>query len=247
MHETTLLDNLTVLPCRLNDVGSQRCWLGMSVMSKQRIMLYDVVKVECTDRRAFLCRAWPRLDKVGDGYIQFDGMVLAADFEQHDNVPDSVNDTLAVPVCNVQRVTCSAVESVSVTVVVTDWREFMLCSKSSPEVLECRIRNLLVGFVIAAGYSVLCCRTTLGKLYCWDRIIFHNVVIKNSCISGFITQTSEISVVEVISKQKFEQHTEKAPVLGGLDSEVNLLCRIVLQCQEHGLPGSLHKKVIVSL
>jgi len=214
-------------------------------MSKQSIMLYDVVKIECTDRRSFLCHAWPRLDKVGDGYIQFDGTVLAADFEQHDKVPDSVNDTLSVPVHNVQKVTCSAVESVSVTVVVTDWREFVLCSKSSLQVLQCRIRNLLTGFVIAANHSMLCSRATLGKLYCWDRIIFHNVVVKNSCICGFITNSTEISVIEVISKEKFEQHTKTAPVLGGLESEINLLCNIVLQCQEPGLPGSLHKQVSI--
>ena len=247
MHEITSLDNLMVLPCRLNDVGSQRCWLGMSVMNKQSIMLYDVVKIECVDRRSFLCRVWPRLDKVGDGYIQFDGTVFAADFEQHYKVPDSVNDTLSVsvPVLNVQKVTCSAVKSVSVTVVVTDWREFVLCSKSSLQVLQCRIRNLLAGVVIAASHSMLCSRATLGKLYCWDRIIFHNVVIKNSCICGYITHSTEIGVVEVISKEKFEQHTEKAPVLGGLESEINLLCSIVLQCQKPGLPGSLHKQVII--
>ena len=211
-------------------------------MSKQSIMLYDVVKIECTDRLSFLCRAWPRLDKVDNGYVQFDGTVLAADVEQQDKVPDCISDILSVPVRNIQKVTHSVVESVSVTVV-ADWTEFVLHRKSSAELLQCRIRNLLVGFVIAASHSVLCSRTTLGKLYCWNRIIVHNIVIKNGCSCGFVTHSTEISVVAVISKQKFEQHTEKATVLGGLNSEINLLCSIVLKCQEYGLPDSLQKKV----
>ena len=245
MYETKLPDSLVVLPCRLNDVGSQRCWLGASLMSKQSIMLYDVVKIEHTDRLSFLCRAWPRLDKVGNSYIQFDGTVLAADVKQCDTIPDCVSYAMSIPLHNVQKVTCSAIESVSVTVV-TDWREVVLCSRSSAEALQCQLRNLLVGFVIAAGHSVLCYRTTLGKLYSWDRIIFHSVVIKNSCNCGFITPSSNINVVQVISKEKFQQRTEKATVLGGLDTEINLLRTIVLQCHEYGLPDSIHKKVNIS-
>jgi len=245
MHETNLLDNLIVLPCRLNDVGTQRCWLGTSVMKKQSILLYDVVKIECIDRLSFLCRAWPRLDKVDSGYIQFDSTVLAADVEQHDKVPDCISNSLPIPVCNIHKVTCSAIESVSVTVVVTDWREFVLCTKSSEEVLQCRIQNLLVSFVIGASHTMFCSRTTLGKLYCWDRIIFHSAVIKNNCTCGFITHSSKISVVEVISKERFEQRTQRATVLGGLDSEINYLRSSVLRSQECGLPDSLHKKVSV--
>jgi len=247
MCETNLLDNLVMLPCRQDDVGSQRCWLGTSVMSRQSIMLYDVLKIECSNRLSFLCRTWPRLDNVGNSYIQFDGTVSAADVDQHEKVPDCVNDTgtLSVPVHNIQKVTYSVVESVSVSVVM-DWKELVLCGKSSAEVLQCRIRNLLVGFVIAASHSLWCSRTTLGKLYCWNRIIFHNVVIKNSCSCGFITHSSEINVVEVMSKEQFEQRTQKAVVLGGLDSEINLLCSIVRHCQEYGLHDSSHKKVSIS-
>jgi len=239
MYETKLLENLVVLPCRLDDIGSQRCCLGTSVMSKQNVMLYDVVKIQCTDRLSFLCRAWPRLEKVGDGYIQFDGSVLAADRMQ-----DCVNESLSIPVDNVQKVTCSVVDSVSVTVVM-DWKEFVSCRKSSTEILQCRLRNLLVGFIVAANHSLLCSRTTLGKLYCWHRVIFHNVVIKNSCSCGFITCTSELNVVEVLSREKFEQRTERVTVLGGLDSEISLLRNIVQQCQEYRLPGSLYKKVSI--
>lgn len=243
-----MLENLAVLSCRLDDVGSQRCWLSMSMMNQQSIMLGDIVKIECTDGHSFLCRVWPRLDKVGNGYVQFDGTVSAANAQCQYKVPDCItcNDPLFVPVHNIQKVTCSAAESVSVTIVVTDWRELVLCNKISAEVLQHQIRNLLVGFVVAANHSMLCSRTTLGKLYCWDRMIFHNVVIKNNCLCGFITHSSKISVAGVISKQKFEQHTEKAPVLGGLDSEINLLCSIVLRCQKHGLSGSSYKKVIIS-
>jgi len=212
-------------------------------MKKQNILLYDVVKIECTGRLSFLCRAWPRLDKVDSGNIQFDSIVLAADVEQHDRVPDCINNSLTIPVHNIQKVTCSAVESFSVTVVITDWREFLLCTKSSAELLQCRIRNLLVSFVIAANHAVLCSRTTLGKLYGWDRMIFHSVVMKNNCSCGFITACSKINVVEVISKERFEQRSQKANVLGGLCNEINLLRSIVLQSQECGLPDSAHKKV----
>jgi len=244
MRMAKVVDNLTVLPCRLNDVGSQRCWLETSVMSKLSIMLYDVVKIECTDKRSFLCRAWPRLDKGGNGCIQFDGTVLVADVDKHDKLCDSFSDTLSVPVCNIQKVTYSAVESVSVTVV-TERSSFMSRSSSSAEVLQCQIRNLLVGFVIADNHAVLCFRTALGKLFCWDRIIFHNVVIKNSCSCGFITHSSNISVVEVISKERFKQRTQKATVLGGLNNEICLLGSIVLQCQKCEIPSSLHKKVSI--
>ena len=244
---TKLLDSLVVLPCRLSDVGTQRCWLGTSVMNKRSILLHDVVKIQCTDRLSFLCRAWPRIDRVDSGYIQFDSTVLAADVEQHDRIPDCINNSVLIPVHNIQKVTCSAVESVSVTVVVTDWKEFMLCRKSSVEILQCQIRNLLVSFVIGASHAVLCSRTTLGRLYCWDRIIFHSVMIKKNCSCGFITPCSKITVVEVISKERFEQRTQKATVLGGLDSEIKLLCSIVLQSQECELPNSSYKKVSIML
>lgn len=242
---TELLDNLIVLPCRLNDVGTQRCWLGTSVMKKQSILLYDIVKIECTDRVSFLCHAWPRLDKVDSGYIQFDSTVMAADVEQHVKVPDCISNCLPIPACSIQKVIYSSIESVSVTVVVTDWREFMLCTKSSEEVLQCQIRNSLVSFIVGASYTVFCSRTTLGKLYCWDRIIFHSTAIKNNCTCGFITPSSKINVVEVISKERFEQRTQKATVLGGLDSEINLLRSIVLQSQECGLPHSSRKMVSI--
>jgi len=243
MSETKLLDNLVVLPCRLDDIGSQRCWLGTSVMKKLNILLYDVVKIECTDSMSFVCRAWPRLDNVPGSYIQFDSTVLAAGVEQHDKIADCVNNTLSIPVNNIQRVTCSAVESVSVTVVVTDWREFMVIAKNSAELFECQIRNVLAGFVITARHAVLCYRTTLGRLYSWQRIICHSVVIKNSCNCGFITPSSKITVTEVISKERFERRSQKAIMLAGLDSEKNLLNRIVLQSRKFGLPDSLHKQV----
>jgi len=245
MHTTELVDNLMVLPCRLNDVGSQRCWLEASLMSKQSIMLYDVVKINCTDKLSFLCRAWPRLDKVSKGYIQFDGTVSTEDVEQHDKLTDSFTDTLSIPVCNIQKVTCSAVESVSVTVV-TEQSQFVSCSRSSAEVLQCQIRNLLFGFVIAPSYAALCFRTALGKLFCWNRILFHDVVIKNSCCCGFITHSSEISVIEIVSKERFEQRTQKAAVLGGLENEIYLLRGIVLQCQKYELSDSLCRKVSIS-
>jgi len=245
MYVTKLLDSLAVLPCRSNDIGTQRCWLGASAMNKQSILLYDVVRIECTERLSFVCRAWPRLDKVYSGYIQFDSTVLTADVERLDKVSDCINSCLPIPIHNIQKVTCSAVESVSVTVVVAAWREFMLCMKSSAEVLHCRIRNLLVGFVIAASHALSCSRTALGKLYCWDRIIFHSVVTKNDCSCGFITPSSKISVVEIISKERFEQLSQKATVLGGLNSELNLLRSIVLQSKECGLPDCTHKKVSI--
>jgi len=237
----TLVDNLMVLPCRLDDVGSQRCWLETSVMNRQGITLYDVVKIECTDRLSFLCRAWPRLDKVGDGYIQFDGTVLTADV---DKLCDISIEAQLIPVCNIQKVTCSAVESVSLSIV-ADWSEFVSCSKSSAEALQSQIQNLLAGFVIAANHAVLCFRTALGKLFCWDRIIIHNVQIKNSYSCGFITCSSEINVMKIISKERFEQRSQKTIMLGGLDNEVCLLRSIVMQCQQCELPDSLHKRVSI--
>jgi len=208
-------------------------------------MLYDVIKIVCTDRLSFLCRVWPRLDKVGNGYIQFDGTVLAADVEHHYKLLDGFTDTLSIPVHNIQKVTCSAVESVSVTVV-TNWSEFVSCSKNSAEVLQCQIRNLLTGLVISASHAVLCSRTPLGKLFCWNRIIFHTVVIKNGCSCGFVTHSSEIDVTEIISKERFEQRTQKVTMLGGLDNEICMLHSIVRQCQKRDLPDSLHKRVSIS-
>jgi len=244
MHVTESVDNLTILPCRLNDVGSQRCWLEASLMSEQSIMLYDVVKINCTNRLSFLCRAWPRLDRVSKGYIQFDATVLTEDVERHDKLTDSFTDTLSIPVCNIQKVTCSAIESVSVTVV-TERSQFVLCIRRSAEVLQHQMRNLLVGFVIAPSCALLCFRTALGKLFCWDRILFHDVVIKNSCCCGFITHSTEISVIDVVSKERFQQRTQKATVLGGLENEIYLLRSIVLQCQKYELSDSLRKKVSI--
>jgi len=238
-----LVDNLMVLPCRLDDVGSQRCWLETSVMSRQNITLYDVVKIECTDKLSFLCRAWPRLDEVGDGYIQFDSTVLTADV---DKLFDGFTDNQLIPVFNIQKVRCSAVESVSLTII-ADWSEFVSCSNSSAEVLQSQIRNLLDGFIIAANNAVLCFRTALGKLFGWDRIIIHNVLmIKNNCSCGFITHSSEINVVKIVSKERFKQRAQIAIMLGGLDNETCLLRSIVLQCQQSELPDSLHKKVSIS-
>ena len=243
MHETEPPGSLMVLPCQLNDVGSQRCWLGTSMMSKLNILLYDVVQIECTDTLSFLCRAWPRLDKVDSRYIQFDGTVLATDAKQYEKVLDCVDRIVSVAMYNVQKVMYSVVESVSVTVVVTDWREFALCRKRSTQAVQCQVRNLLFDFVIAASHIVLCSRSSLGKLYCWDRVIVHDVTIKNNCICGFIASSCRINVVDVISKDRYIQHTQASTVLGGLDNEINLLCSVVLQSQEYGFPGSSRKQV----
>jgi len=240
MQEAEVLDSFAVLPCRLRDVGSQRCWLRSSVMSKQSIMLYDVVKIECTGTLSFLCRTWPRLDNVGNGYVQFDGTVLAADV---DIIPDWINVPSSIAVCDIRKATCSVVESVSVTVVVTGWKEFQLCSRIPENVLKCQVHNLLAGFVIADRHTLLCSRTILGKLYCWDRILFQNVVIRNNCSCGSVTHYTKISVVSVLSEDRFKQRTQKTTVLGGLDYEINLLHSIILQSLADGMPYSSHHKV----
>jgi len=233
-------DVLVVLPSKSTDMGSQRCWLGPQLMSLCNLRFYDTVAIYISSHRSYLCRVWPRIDGNGNSYIQFDGTVGSSSdgtaFQTH-----TVNKPFTIAKTSVSKVTCSALKSITLSVVVNSRQEVLSYRRECTSFLESRIRHFLRGLTVASNYTVLCASLNLGSVYDWDRVIVHGIDSKKEAYCGTVVDSTAIVVKQLCYKAKFDQKSRESIKVGGLDCEIRMLRNIVTRFQptEHEDAASL--------
>ncbi|KAG7276884.1 hypothetical protein CRUP_008021, partial [Coryphaenoides rupestris] len=196
------------------DRGSQRCRMGLGLMSAHGLSLGSPLLVSIA-RGTCLCTAWPRSD-LTDGFIQIDLKCVSPNLIAPPSLKLSLDPSQVTPL------TCSKLRHIKVTVVVqsVDFRK-----NTPPYIIHELVKDMMKGVYVQNKHVV--------NLEDWDAEIKYVVVedVSPDCAdAGLVTAKTSVEIVGTQTRRHFERQLQGQPMepLGGLD-EVSASLREMLE------------------
>ncbi|CAL8404001.1 unnamed protein product [Boreogadus saida] len=195
--------SLRVLTQDSADRGSQRCRVGLGLMSTHGLNLGSPLLVYIAGGTC-LCTAWPRSD-LTEGFIQIDLKCVTPNLIAQPSLKLTLGPSQLTPL------TCSKLRHIKVTVVVqsVDFRK-----KTPLHIINELVKDMMKGVYVRKKHVV--------NVEDWDAEIKYVVVeeVSPDCDdAGLVTAKTSVNIVGTQTQRHFQRQLRDKPVdpLGGLD------------------------------
>nr|XP_033776141.1 spermatogenesis-associated protein 5-like protein 1 [Geotrypetes seraphini]XP_033776142.1 spermatogenesis-associated protein 5-like protein 1 [Geotrypetes seraphini] len=191
-----------MLPLDPEDIGTQRCRLGPSILSSLRIQIGSPLRITLESGDC-LCTAWPRKD-LCDGFIQFDLKCASA------SLIWSKLKNVSLSSCHLHPLACNKLKKVRLKIVV---RTADAKQSSHSSVLQETVRELLRDVYISPLHVVSL--TTLETPVALLEILDVDPLTKEA---GIVTANTHVQVKDVVTLEQYKC-VSRGPVLSvaGMD------------------------------
>ena len=207
------LNSMAILSCPVGDVGGQKCHMGPKAFQRLELKLGQCVLIAHKDK-TFICKAWLRRDK-HDGYIDFDTCVYHINCTKN-SVTSHGN---FVDIKDISTKSVSHLKSIDVEIITNSCESICKFRNENP-VIKDLLFQYLDSKVIGTNFLI----------ENDSKSVIHSIkVIKTvpENTYGFVTNSSNILLTNIISLDRYEALNTPPPVLGGLSRELNLLKRMI--------------------
>ncbi|XP_063044429.1 spermatogenesis-associated protein 5-like protein 1 [Engraulis encrasicolus] len=194
---------LQLLPSDPQDINTQRCRIGPSLMASLRLNIGTPVLIS-TPGGCCLCTAWPRRD-LAEGYFQCDAKCVTANFR-------TPTQQTSFKCEDIRPLTCPKLKRVKVNVVVTstDFKK-----KMPSQLIHDTVKEMLSGLYIHEKHVI-----SLSSLQTEMNCVYIENANSGSTKAGLVTGNTCVEVAEVITIAEHKRRiTQESPTasLGGME------------------------------